>query len=160
MFKRRWFPSPRPHPQSAADLSDALEIRKGNGAFANAFDKAVEDRSGRECREISRKRCEKRRNCRRKRTRPAVLCFQREAEPVWATGAQEALGATLREPPGRCAHEHGVGAVLAADEARVCTHRAGNAYAGGKLLEAGERVCHPLERECERDDAATVDACR
>ena len=49
------------------------------------------------------------------------------------------------------------GAPGAADQVRVRAHRAATAGAAVELLEPGERVRHPLERQRERDDAAAVD---
>src|SRR5438067_3236069 len=136
----RWFPPPRPHPQSAADVSYALQIRKGNDAFADALAAAVEDRGVRERRETRCKRRKKCRNCRRERSRGAVFTLERDAEPVRAARAQQTLCSALREPAGGGAHEHDVGSVLAADEVRVRAHGGGDAPAAGESLEPRERV--------------------
>ena len=82
--------------------------------------------------------------------------FSAMPSPSGAGRAEEALGAALREPAGRGAHQLEVDAVGAADELGVRAHRVGDAACARQLLEARERVGHALEREREGDDAAAV----
>src|SRR6185312_6563819 len=55
-------------------------------------------------------------------------------------------------------YEARVGRSWAPDELRKLANPRRDACAAVELLKAGERMCHPLERHCERDHAAAVDA--
>src|SRR2546421_8641226 len=105
-------------PSSASALSNIA-----GGDPANALAAGVEDRAGREIRQVDAESGEEGRERRRVSAARAVLRLDRDAGSVRAYGAEKTLGAALREPAGRLAHEAEVRAVRAADEIRAGTHR-------------------------------------
>src|SRR5579862_9978044 len=119
---------PRPHPRSASDLSYGLQVRKDSDSdLAHDLSATVPERFHRDVGDV-----EKGRECRAKWPRGAVLGLQRDAD-VSVAGAQETLGATLREPGWSALHEAHVGAVGSAHQLRMRTHRA--SHTRGKSCE-------------------------
>ena len=83
--------------------------------------------------------------------------FSASPRPSAETGAEEPLGAALRDPAVELADEQRVGRDRAAQHLRVRAHRRDHARAAVERGQPGERVRAPVERQRERRHAAPVD---
>src|SRR4051794_569291 len=88
----------------------------------------------------------------------AVLRLQRDAEPIWSGGTEERFSASLGDPARQRLHQLGIGLAGAADELRPGPHRPGDPFASLSGCESREHEGDPLQRQCEANHAAAVDA--
>src|SRR5919201_2349736 len=150
--KSRCSRTPRPPALLAPDITHGSEnmmrIAAGDPDLADALAAAVLQRKHLQVGDVAPRPAEERRRRRREGTAVAVVGLEGEPEPV-AGGAEQALGAALRNPPRKRLHEPRVGGPGAADQVRMSTHRRDDALAAVEPAEPRERVRHPFERKRE-----------